>query len=1744
MLCRHSSVLSRALLLAGSVLVLVTTAAATVDRSGARQLPHAEAFTTVSTKAEATALPPEPVQNPTPTPTPTPAPACARTVKANVVAINQVITYNRFGSMDPSGMIFALRRDVTSNTSGPNALSGTEPTGTGITPASESTTFSTSPSPTTTTTVEPSSEASTAEPTAETSATEPAPEESAIAPAPAPGAETQATGSGSGGGDLSPGNARLRPNKRPRPIVLRVNEGDCLEVSFTNLINPNENDRPATPTASFHVNGLDYLGTIQSDGAFVGKNPSSLAAPGQTRIYKWYAAKQGQYFAFSQGATSGGEGDGGQVVHGLFGAVIVEPRNSVWYRSQVTAREMQTATKKRPNGRPLTTAQGHPVIDFDARDPNRNNAPLLAILDPATNEIVHSDINAVITTKDPSGRLSEDCTKAPPSGTCGQPFREFVVMFHDEVEDDAPAFSELLFEPFLSVKDGFGVNYGVAGFGSILFAQRKKVGPAKNCVECNYEEFFLDSWPNGDPATIIQRSSVSGSEPTVPFPDDPSNVHHSYLNDPVRMRNIHAGPKETHVFHLHAHQWLQSPRDENSTYLDAQTVAPGAAFTYEINFGGSGNRVLTPGDSIFHCHLYPHFAQGMWELWRVHDVFEAGTPDRNLPDGEITAGIPQPAVVPIPNLFYRERTAQGQTVNKARAGLPPMPRPDFKGYPFYIPARAGHRPPQPPLALEQNGGLPRHRIETGVALHGEEAVPPERRADPVAARVHDLAQEGYKPWTFFFAHKLVKAQMTFLPDTGTPEETRAMTFHAGNDATNGASAPFKTEYDWQGRAYPSAAPDGSPAVFVVNGRPQQPGAPYADPCPDSFTDSNNVTRPTFFRRYRAAWIQLDLEVNKARWHDRQGRITVLEEDVAPTRAGLRPTEPFFFRSNTGDCVDYRVTNLIPAALNLDDFQLYQGTDIVGQHIHLVQFDVTASDGAANGWNYESGAFSPETVRERIEANNTHQRATGGTRILTPQANPAFGPGTNQEFLGAQTLIERWWTDPLINNQNRDRTKRTTFTHDHFSPSGHQHHGLYGALVVEQTDSVWTTQEGIPMNTRPDGGPTSYAARIISGPSGADSFREFNLALADFAILYTQNLVPVNPPNREEKDLPIAIGNPELFDPTQVPKPEAISSADPGTQLINYRNEPVPHRIGMPDPNYPGGKVPRFVQRPGAAGDMAFVFSSAVHGDPATPILGAYPGDRVQVKLIQGAQEEQHVFNVHGQKWLFEPGTPNDPTMVNNSGFTNSQHVGIAEHFEFELNERVNLSTGTKDYLYSSAATDNLWDGQWGILRSFSVQQSAIQPLPNNLSLGAGLPVNPLSSGLCPVGAGAPPIKTFAVQAVLATTLDPRGIVYSERFKHKDPAGIVFVETKDIPAIQAKTKKLEPLVLRVNAGDCVEVTLTNSLPVDVPEYDSWNMMPPIQPGFNFNQVRTSNRVSMHPQLLTYDVGNSDGATIGFNPDQTVGPGESRVYAWYAGSLQTGTVPGNSVLTPVEYGVTHLRDYGDVIKHASHGLIGTLIVEPINSTHTTDAGTNASATVFGASGQVLFREHVLLYQHDVTMQDEFGEPMENFAGEDDPEDTGQKAFNYKHEPLWARLDLPPDVDLDTLNRQDFTNTLSSTAPNPGCGGACGDPETPVFTTKVGTPTRFRVVDVAGHPRQHGFTLFGHNWEYEPWTANSTALGSNPFTFVVGSQSAFGPTRHFNILTQAGGIQRVTGDYLYRTQESFQFTSGLWGLFRVIP
>ncbi|MBA3241419.1 MAG: hypothetical protein H0T60_09380, partial [Acidobacteria bacterium] len=649
------------------------------------------------------------------------------------------------------------------------------------------------------------------------------------------------------------------------------------------------------------------------------------------------------------------------------------------------------------------------------------------------------------------------------------------------------------------------------------------------------------------------------------------------------------------------------------------------------------------------------------------------------------------------------------------------------------------------------------------------------------------------------------------------------------------------------------------------------------------------------------------------------------------------------------------------------------------------------------------------------------------------------------------------------------------------------------------------------------------------------------------------------------------------------------------------------------------------------GDLANAFSSRVHGDPFTPILPAYEKDQTVVRLIQGAQEEQHVFNLHGYKWFFQPGTPEDPASVNNSGYRNGQQIGISEHFEFYLNQppapdvppATTDSGATKpylirrrfvDHLYSSAATDNLWDGQWGILRVYnswqtggvtvsdggdtpagapapaSQQESEVtvadpaDPDANDTIRLARLPNNPAPTSPPPEYQGTttaasgpntiiePPQpeiqpvcpevqRKYGVTAILARDLLPsHEVVYNKRSRLVDPNAILLVNDEQLGELKEGTREPEPLILRAAAGECVEVTLTNNLPDVPPENNSWNMMPMIVERFNFNQVRTSNRVGLHSQLVAVNTYLDDGASVGFNPDSTAAPnGGTKTYRWYAGD-RYGYPDGTVQLTPIEFGSTGIRDMGDAIKHASHGSIGALVIEPLNSNWKVDPLSNAAANIYDtASGSQIFREFVVLYQTDLSLQQRGSrggfasglKALRNMADTDDSEDSGMKAFNYKTEPLWGRLGVPittppiggPDHPGPSINDFDLTNILSSTQPNPGCGPACGDPETPIFEAQSGQAVRFRVLDVAGHPRQHGFTIFGHHWQFEPWQNHSRIQGNNPFTFEIGSESGIAPTRHVNILTTAGGIFGKPGDYLYRTQEAMQFTyGGLWGIFRV--
>ncbi len=235
---------------------------------------------------------------------------------------------------------------------------------------------------------------------------------------------------------LVPGNVQLRKDKRPRPIVLRMNVGDCLQVKFQNLLatTPKDQQQPVTRTASVHIVGLQLFGGIGSDGSNVGNNVSSLVAPGGRATYTYFAEREGAHLMYSGAAQTGGEGDGGSTPPGLFGTVNVQVASAEWYRSQVTADELKLATKKDAAGNLLKTPAGQPIVDYNAVYPVGHKyagKPILKMLQ--NGEIVHSDINAIITGPN-AGRFPAGTFKPNPvEPDREQPYREFSVTYHDEI---------------------------------------------------------------------------------------------------------------------------------------------------------------------------------------------------------------------------------------------------------------------------------------------------------------------------------------------------------------------------------------------------------------------------------------------------------------------------------------------------------------------------------------------------------------------------------------------------------------------------------------------------------------------------------------------------------------------------------------------------------------------------------------------------------------------------------------------------------------------------------------------------------------------------------------------------------------------------------------------------------------------------------------------------------------------------------------------------------------------------------------------------------------------------------------------------------------------------------------------------------------------------------------------------------------------------------------------------------------
>ncbi len=468
------------------------------------------------------------------------------------------------------------------------------------------------------------------------------------------------------------------------------------------------------------------------------------------------------------------------------------------------------------------------------------------------------------------------------------------------------------------------------------------------------------------------------------------------------------------------------------------------------------------------------------------------------------------------------------------------------------------------------------------------------------------------------------------------------------------------------------------------------------------------------------------------------------------------------------------------------------------------------------------------------------------------------------------------------------------------------------------------------------------------------------------------------------------------------------------------------------------------------GDPDRLFSSELHGDPETPLLEAFLGDPIVIRTLVPATNDVHTLHVDGHWFRLEPFSPTSPPI-------NTIHLGISERYDLMIPAAGGPQRLPGDYLYYNGRSFKLREGSWGLLRVYDdAGDTSLQKLPGHETARGAPP-----AGVCPAAALQKVFDVSAIEAPLPM-LD-------------DAPGKIYVLAEDKAAVRSGSRPAEPLVLHVNVGDCLVINLTNET--------------------------QAGPISFHPDLLAADPRDGLGVEAGFNPPQTVLPGQSRTYTYYAHP---------------EIGETTalVRDWGNVLVNPGLGLYGAIIVGP--------AGTRYTDPVTGADMSLRAGWRVDAHPPAGAGYRDFS----LFIQEED-ELIGTAIMPYsEHVAGVVGLNYRADSLLDRLKRRKETASVFQSAVH-------GDPTTPLMEAYAGDAVKIHVLVPYGE-QAHVFTLEGHQWPLEPARANSDLLNS----------LQVGPLEVVTIipLQGAGGATALPGDYLYGDHREPFRQAGLWGIFRV--
>ncbi|HVR89284.1 MAG TPA: hypothetical protein VHG53_07035 [Candidatus Limnocylindria bacterium] len=515
--------------------------------------------------------------------------------------------------------------------------------------------------------------------------------------------------------------------------------------------------------------------------------------------------------------------------------------------------------------------------------------------------------------------------------------------------------------------------------------------------------------------------------------------------------------------------------------------------------------------------------------------------------------------------------------------------------------------------------------------------------------------------------------------------------------------------------------------------------------------------------------------------DPAGELYVLRENVERTRADADARVPLAIRANAGeDCVDVTLRSEIEDSPNV------RGISKVDVHIHFVQFDVQASDGVDAGFNYEQSvrpfAAEGERLTTPIVAGDTRLALGAAARF---QIGELIGVGMERDATfevariagieGSALVVDRPLRFAHAGNEivstefvryrwYPDAQFGTAYFHDHVNGIDGWRHGLFGALIAEPPGSTYHDPK--------------TGAAVRSG------------AIAD---VHTSAKVSV--------DLTGSFRELALF--VQDDNPITHLGRSTGSSF-NLRAEPL------------DGRGP----------DAAHAFDSRAAGDPVTPILDAFIGDPVVVRVLVPGTNDVHTWHVDGHTFRIEPFSGRSPPV-------STVHLGISERYDLTIPAAGGPRRMAGDYLFYNGRAFKLAEGSWGLLRVRDpANRTGLQPLPDRAPVASGIEV-------CPAGA---PEKRFAVDAVEARLPMLAGTT-----------GRVFVLKDDVAAVASGTRAAEPLVLHVNVGDCIRVDLTNALP--------------------------SGGVSFHVDTLPFDP-RASGIPIGRDATEPLGPGAKGTFMFFA------------------------------------------------------------------------------------------------------------------------------------------------------------------------------------------------------------------------------------------------------------------------